>query len=366
MMKWTLNTIWYRFLNVLEDDGKKIPTRGYVKRLVYEWCKARGKTRAQMGIFTGVRAELYFDGRWSSVSFDSINELAEKGTDIIFCEKEGIPDVMTDYADKYGFAMVNTRGHLTEYGKDLIDAANRSGANVVILTDYEAEGVKIASESPTEIPWIGANDEMLAKLNISRNRVAVTTTSPSKIPYLKELVKNGKHPTGNYVRSGEFDNRFAEIDIEFLRTQRVELDAILAQVGDERFFQYIKDTLEGLYPKRDYNRVIRLDDLLLLLDEPDEEWGEQLEHEKAIIKIDSKIKSFTEPEKKEIGDGLKDYEGFLEVNEERKNIKQRLGKALTDDPNYKDFVTKLSYLVNSHPFFNGSDHGNTAQKSTEF
>jgi hypothetical protein len=63
---------------------------------------------------------------------------------------------------------------------------------------------------------------------------------------------------------------------------------------------------------------------------------------------------------------LKDYEGFLEVNEERKNIKQRLGKALIDDPNYKDFVTKLSYLVDSHPFFNGSDHGNTAQKSTEF
>ena len=47
---------------------------------------------------------------------------ADKGTDIIFIEKEGISEVLTEWAGKYGFAMVNTRGHLTEYGKDLMNA----------------------------------------------------------------------------------------------------------------------------------------------------------------------------------------------------------------------------------------------------
>ena len=41
------------------------------------------------------------------------------------------------------------------------------------MADYDASGVKIASESPTEIPWIGANDEMLAYFKLDRNKVAV-------------------------------------------------------------------------------------------------------------------------------------------------------------------------------------------------
>ncbi len=146
MNKWTLNTVWYLALPIMEKLGKKV-TREYVKRLVKELCEAAGVTREYLGIFVGVRAELYFNGNWTSVSFDSIKRLAEKGTDIVFVEKEGIPEVLTDWADKYGIAMVNTRGHLTEYGKDLMKAAKESGAHVVIMTDYDATGVKIASKA---------------------------------------------------------------------------------------------------------------------------------------------------------------------------------------------------------------------------
>ena len=39
------------------------------------------------------------------------------------------------------------------------------------------------------------------------------------------------------------------------------------------------------------------------------------------------------------------------VQQFNKNIKKRFGKALTDDPNCKDFISKLNDLVNSHPFF---------------
>ena len=349
----SVGTAWYLFLPFLDIAKNKIERTTFYK-YIKDWCDEIGRTRASIGIVTGARADLYFNDKVSSVSYDSIGELAEKGTDIVFTEKTG-PTVLAAYADKYGIAIVNTRGHLTEYGKNLMNAINSAGGHAVILTDYDAEGVKIASESPTEIPWIGVNEKMLKHFKLNRNAVAVSTTSGNKIPYVKHLVENGRHPSGNYVRAGEFDDRFTkDIDVDFLEIQRVEIDAVLASVGEERFFEYIKDTLEELYPKRDYNRVIELNDLLLLLEKPKEEWGEQLEHEKAIIKIDDKIKRFTEEVKEKIREKLKEYDGFTEVNEERKNIKERLGLVLLDDSNYKDFVTKLIDLVNSHPFFTDS------------
>jgi hypothetical protein len=121
---------------------------GYIKDL----CKAAGVTRESLGIFAGARAELYFGGTWSSVSFGKIRELAEKGTDIVCIEKQGVPEVLTEWADKYGTALLNSRGHLTEYGKDLMDAARSSGALVVIMVDYDLSGIKIASETPTDMP----------------------------------------------------------------------------------------------------------------------------------------------------------------------------------------------------------------------
>jgi len=352
----TIGTAWYLYLPDLEILTKAIERSTFYK-YIKDWCDARGVTRAQIGIITGARADLYFNGEVFSVSYDSIVELAKKGTDILFTEKKGLPDVLAEYANKYGIAMVNTRGKLTEYGKDLMEAIDDAGGHVAIMADYDASGVKIASETPTEVPWIGANDEMLEYFKLNRGSVAVASISEQNKDYVRDLVENGCHPTGNYVRSGEFDNRFKDVDIDFLDTQRVELDAILAAVGEERLFEYIKDKFEELYPERDYNRVIELDDLLLLLEKPDEEWGEQLEHEKAIIKIDDKIKSFTEPEKEEIKGDLEDYEGFLEVQVERKNIKERLGKVLTDDPDCKDFIDKLSELVKSHPFFTKESAG---------
>jgi hypothetical protein len=122
--------------------------------------------REDIGIIAGARAELYFGGTWTS--FDEIDELAEKGTDIVFIEKEGVPEVLTEYADKYGIAMVNTRGYLTEYGKDLMTAAKRSGANIVIMTDYDLTGINIASQSPKDMPWIGIDDTTLEYFGLNK------------------------------------------------------------------------------------------------------------------------------------------------------------------------------------------------------
>jgi len=349
----TLNTIWYLMLETFELLGKKLPTRAYVKQLVGKWAEEQGKTRAQLGIITGVRAELYFDGEWTSVSFDSIKELAKDGTDIIFIEKEGVPDVLGEYADKCGIAMVNTRGKLTEYGKELIDAAKIAGGHIAIMTDYDAAGVKIASESPRKIPWIGANDDMLRDLGLDRNEVKVSTTSDSLIPYITCLVENSSHPVGNYVKSGEYDDRFKDVDIEFLKEDRVELDSILARFDgkEEEFFDYIKDKLKELYPTRDYNRAIDIPSTIVIEDK--QKIG--AEHEEPLEIITERVGEITNKESELIEKELKDVEGFLVVEDKLKAIKERLVKVLNDDPNYKDFVEEFNELVESHPFFENQE-----------
>jgi hypothetical protein len=72
----------------LQLRSKKWPlNRETITGYIRDLCKAAGVTCESLGIFAGARAELYFDGIWSSVSFGKISRLAEKGTDIICIEK---------------------------------------------------------------------------------------------------------------------------------------------------------------------------------------------------------------------------------------------------------------------------------------
>lgn len=108
--RWTQNTAWYLFVLIMETAVKnriirKVASRGYIKTLLNKICKGTGLRREDLGIIAGVRAELYFNGKWPSVSFDSISELAENGTDILFIEKEGVPEILSKYADRYGIAI---------------------------------------------------------------------------------------------------------------------------------------------------------------------------------------------------------------------------------------------------------------------
>jgi hypothetical protein len=119
LQKWTQSTVWYLFQPMMEKFGIEV-NRETITGYIRDLCRAAGVTRESLGIFAGARAELYFNGVWSSVSFGKIGKLAEKGTDIVCVEKQGVPEVLTEWADKFGIALLNSRGHLTEYGKDLM------------------------------------------------------------------------------------------------------------------------------------------------------------------------------------------------------------------------------------------------------
>jgi hypothetical protein len=134
----------------------------------------------------------------------------------VFIEKEGVPEVLTEYADKYGIAMVNTRGYLTEYGKDLMTVAKKSGAYIAIMTDYDLTGINIASYSPKYMPWIGVDDTTLEFFNLNRQEENSNLTAEATNIRIIDSV--GKKVTG--------DERFKNVDIEFLKEQRIEIDAL--------------------------------------------------------------------------------------------------------------------------------------------
>ena len=59
----------------------------------------------------------------------------------------GIVQVLTSYADKYGVALVNSSGHFTEYGKDLMEAANQEGAALIISTNESSTTTHLSAAS---------------------------------------------------------------------------------------------------------------------------------------------------------------------------------------------------------------------------
>lgn len=321
MEKWTLNSVWYNFLNVL----KKFDTtasRGYVKQLVNELCQSAGCSRESLPIFAGVRASLYFQGNWTSVSFDSIDELAEKGTDVIFIEKEGIPEVLTEYADKYGVAMVNTRGYLTEYGKDLMMAAKRSGAHVAIMTDYDITGVHIASHSPRDMPWIGVDNATLEYFNLGRDDLAVESTNIRLMEKVKGLVRT--------------DKRFKKVDVDFLKDQRVEIDAILSQVGGERLWEFIMERLTKLYPTRDYNRAIQLPAVETLYSEEKQEF---------LTFINEYYNKLVADKNEEIEKTLSKISGMIDIDEKKIDIQNELQEVVDVDDGVKAMNVVIKKLL---------------------
>ena len=94
------------------------------------------------------------------------------------------------------------------------------------------------------MPWIGVDDATLEYFGLNRESLTAEATNTRILASLR------KKTSANA--------RFKNVDIEFLKEQQIEIDAILAQVGDEGFLEYIMFKLGQLYPKRNYNRAISL------------------------------------------------------------------------------------------------------------
>jgi hypothetical protein len=136
----------------------------------------------------------------------------------------------------------------------------------------------------------------------------------------------------------ESDVRFrGVVDIDFLKKNKIELDAILAAVGSERLWDYLMNKLKESYPTRDYSRVISSKPPLA-------------GHLPQAIKnfesyIGNYIDSLTANERKKIESELKDIEGFIDVKEKRQEIDKRLGKQIENDKHLMDISSKIEEMA---------------------
>ena len=154
---------------------------------------------------------MYYRGQWDPVSFETLGWLAERGTDMIFIEKLDIVKVEGKYADKWGIALVNSRGHLSEYAEDLAAAVEASGAHVAISADYDIPGIIIIAKLIRRgVLWLGVNEEMLQYFGISKqdkNRV---------VPYNPKKKRIRDEKLEELVYSSQMLRM--DTDIEFLKT----------------------------------------------------------------------------------------------------------------------------------------------------
>ena len=340
------DTLWYLMLPLMERFHIDV-SRDWFKTLIKKICDIRGVKRSDIGITTGARAELYFNGGWWSVSFDAIGGLATKGTDLVFIEKQGIIDELVTHADKYGVSLVNSRGYLTEYAHDLMEAAKESGGNVIIMTDYDLSGINLASKCPTDTHYVTMDDTTLEDFDLDRDdlNIAVRATNTQLIDRVTEII--------------ETDSRFGNVDIGFLSERRIEINAVLAKVGDERFWKFIMDKLIELFPTRNYNRAIELPS-------KDNEADETDLYPNAIKKFILHVREITsgvvEDIEKKITDEQSKVKGFLDVVEQKKKNKERVMKVIAEDEEISKIESNMTELCKSLDIdLEGDDEGSNSR-----
>jgi hypothetical protein len=136
----------------------------------------------------------------------------------------------------------------------------------------------------------------------------------------------------------ESDNRFCSVvDIDFLKKNKVELDAVLSHVGSERLWNYLMDKLKESYPTKDYSRVIS--SKLPLLDQYPQTIGDFNQY------IHNHVNSLIAKESEKIDSELKEVEGFIDVEEKRQEIDKRLGKQIENDGHLMDIASKIEEMV---------------------
>lgn len=198
--------------------------------------------REDLKIVSGERADLYFNGEWTHIAWENLEELSKNGTDGILIEKEGMSRILADFVDPHGVAVINTRGFFVDYLGDISKISLDAKMNLVLIRDFDPSGLVIEQKAKAlGITCIGVNDEMLDFLGLTRDQVK-DKHPPSK----------GNNHWTKILKDAETDPELAK-EISFLTEYRIEIDKIHVTVGSRRLWEYVKYKLEIL--ERDLNRV---------------------------------------------------------------------------------------------------------------
>ena len=273
-------------------------------------CDSLRIKREELGIFAAVRAEMHFRGKVYPVSWANISELAKKGSDIILIEKEGISLALAPYASRKGVALINSRGFIVDYAKDLLALSKEHNANIFQLTDYDASGLVISMKIQG-IPRMGVDPITVSELGLRLSDVQESYKAPTN--HLKKLPK---------ALRKEVENK------------RIEIDSILAETGPRILWGYLEKKMFEIAPQRDLSRSLEL-----TVNLPTE-----------ILEIYSMVseclQSIGEPTRTAFDIKLKEWkEGFLDVNLKEKELQDFVTKRIERDVRTQEFTRKFDKLA---------------------
>ena len=147
-------------------------------------------------------------------------------------------EVLAHFADRKGIALLNTRGFLTEYATRLSELSKRYGCNVAILTDFDVSGLLLAKVS--NVYRIGIDFDTLQYLGIESKEV-------------EETYNPDNNHTGPLKERAQHDPDL-KIYLEYIAEKRIEIDSVLARVGNEAFWDFVIHKLIERFTHIHYRR----------------------------------------------------------------------------------------------------------------
>ncbi len=306
----TLQGLYYKIRKRM--NGETDITRESFIAAISNECRSLDIKREELGIFAAVRAEIYFRGEVYPVSWDKLKQLAELGSDIILIEKEGVSIALEPFARRRGVALINSRGFIVEYAKELMDLLRVHNANLFQLTDMDASGLLISTKVE-EIPRIGIDHETIVRLGLAFGDVS--ELYKPHLRHLKALPKDLQ---------------------DSVRSYRIEIDSVLAEVGPDKFWEHLEERMVELAPKRDLTRSL---DLSINL--PDEISG-------PIDMLTKYLKAMGKPKQEQIMMELREWEnGLMDVTEYEQRLQDEIVKSFSNDTRIKELSKALTELVST-------------------
>lgn len=327
--RWTQSTAFYRLRPILIAKGINV-SRRYVTSQIRKVCEEKlGMKREELGIIAADRAQLYFRGSWHDVGLDELPQLMHMGTDLLIIEKEGVAEVLGPFADKKGIALLNTRGFLTEYATILSDLSRQNGCNVSILTDFDASGLLLAKKVPS-----------IYRLGIDFGTLDYFGLTPTEIEEEYEPDNNHMKPlkyiaSNSNCESEDVENYALTDYLQFVNSKRIEIDSVLAKVGNQRFWNFIIYKLDKKFRTRNYNRSVNIPEYIMpsVLEE-------------LIRKVNSKVAVILAPKRGEIIRDLSHVQGFIEPLEEKEEeIKAVLQREILCHEDIRPIITQIQNLI---------------------
>src|SRR5215469_13506187 len=325
--RWTQSTVFYRLRPNLIAAGINV-SRRYITSQIRKVCEEKlSYKREELGIIAADRAQFYFRGEWRDVGLDELPQLKHMGTDLLIIEKEGVAEVLAPFADKKGIALLNTRGFLTEYATILSELAKKNGCNVAILTDFDASGLLLAKKV-RNIYRVGIDFSTLYYFGLTPTEVQEAYKPDNNhMKPLKDIAFNSEE---------EDEENYALTDcLKFVKSKRIEIDSVLAKVGNPRFWDFIIYNLNKKFPRRDYNRSVKVPEYVILP-----------ELEDLAEKVNHKVSEILATERQQIVDELSLVQGFIDTPEQKEEeIKARLQSKISSHKDMQPIITRIRSLI---------------------